>query len=185
MVTRDNTGHAWLCLSPPVFVPGYLTPSVCRSSDTNEMIIIWHWEEKKCIKHKGKMFNLQIMLNFFCSSLLFVSPGAQKDPFSSFISLLIFAARPCSLKPDGSSPSSWLIAAVSCVVKLAPRLWSAFLHRRFWFKHWRFWGSLHVRCRPSSSLLCLLNSKTLRPQTDVGSVWGSSLPPERNPFHEE
>ncbi|CAB1444815.1 unnamed protein product [Pleuronectes platessa] len=27
--------------------------------------------------------------------------------------------------------------------------------------------------------------KTLRPQTDVGSLRGSSFPPERNPFHEE
>lgn len=46
-------------------------------------------------------------------------------------------------------------------------------------------GFLHVWCRPSSSLLCLLNSKTQRPQTDMGSLCGSPLPPKRNPFHKE
>lgn len=145
--------------------------SICPSIQWQQLLIssLFFCTGKKCMKLnvKYKIFNLSCILLLF--SLIACKSGwAQKICFPSSIFLL--------------PPRFSLLYPVWWRWHRALR---AFLHRRFWFKRWRSLGSLHVWCRPSSSPLCLLNSKTQQPQTDVGSLWGSSFPPERNPFHEE
>lgn len=142
--------------------------SICLSLQWQQILLSLFCIGRKEV-HKRHLF-----CSFcYCFHFLVLSPGRTKDQFSSLNPLLVSARRPFS-----QHGRLFFFAASCCLVKLAPMAWRAFLC-------WSFLGSLHVWYRPSSSLLCLLNSKTRRPQTDVGSLWGSPFPPERNPFHEE